>query len=247
MIVAFSGKIGSGKDTAAKLWQDISNEDRLVAKRSESIWQVHKFAESLKQIIALMLNIRREDLEKEEVKSSLLPDEWQVYSIYSWEKPMPNFIPFPTEVAAKVYCDIHNNSQHRYTYKKSSRTVRWLMIHIGTTLFRNQLHENVHINMTFAKYKLEAVGEDIQPAPFVQEPYWLITDCRFIDEAEAIKARNGIIIRLNRDGGPQLDSESETELDDYTFDYVVDNNGTLEELYFKLQEIYGTSMGYKKS
>ena len=37
---------------------------------------------------------------------------------------------------------------------------------------------------------------------------WFITDCRFPNEIKAIKARNGITIRLDRNTTPSLDGET---------------------------------------
>ena len=91
-----------------------------------------------------------------------------------------------------------------------------------------------------------------------QPPNWIITDVRFPNEADAIKQRNGILIRVNRDlvigeddfgytrvsinqaekdGIIDPQHESETALDDYKFDYIIDNNGTIEELTEKVKVI----------
>lgn len=64
---------------------------------------------------------------------------------------------------------------------------------------------------------------------------YIITDVRFINEAEAVKNRlNATLIRVNRDS-VKMDHSSETELDNYDrFDIVIDNNGTIEELINKV-------------
>ena len=64
-------------------------------------------------------------------------------------------------------------------------------------------------------------------------PNWLITDCRFPNELEAVKTHKGITIKVIRDSGNTIGTThaSETALDDYTkWDYVVDNNGSFEDL-----------------
>lgn len=75
-------------------------------------------------------------------------------------------------------------------------------------------------------------------------PNWVITDVRFPNEAEAIKEHNGITIRINRGlvertgkmiQGPE--HISETALDDAKFDYVIENNGTIEELIEQVKKI----------
>ncbi len=75
-------------------------------------------------------------------------------------------------------------------------------------------------------------------------PNWVITDLRFENEAQAILDRGGILIRVNRPIGKItypfiLDTHpSETALDNYDkFHYTSDNNGTIEELIVKVEEI----------
>ena len=77
-------------------------------------------------------------------------------------------------------------------------------------------------------------------------PSWIITDMRFKNELKAVKDRNGITIRVNRYteissgirvhgvGVPHI---SETELDNETFDYIIDNNSDIEELIEKVKQI----------
>ena len=61
---------------------------------------------------------------------------------------------------------------------------------------------------------------------------------RFLNEMEAVKKREGITIRVNRNLEESKDQdESETELDNAEFDYVIENNGTIEELIEKVREI----------
>lgn len=64
----------------------------------------------------------------------------------------------------------------------------------------------------------------------------VITDVRFKNEAEYIKSKGGILLRINRTQGPSLLSthQSETDLDDYQFDYVIQNDGNKSALYDKL-------------
>lgn len=57
------------------------------------------------------------------------------------------------------------------------------------------------------------------------------TDVRFPNEAEAIRARDGAVWRIRRTGcGPINGHKSETALDGYPFDAIVNNDGTLEDL-----------------
>ena len=60
---------------------------------------------------------------------------------------------------------------------------------------------------------------------------WIITDCRFPNEAEAIKDRGGIIIRVDRPGVEPVNAHpSETALDNLDFDYRIANVSDLVAL-----------------
>jgi hypothetical protein len=66
----------------------------------------------------------------------------------------------------------------------------------------------------------------------------IVADVRFPNEAEAVKERGGILIRINRPGAGAGNHISETALDNYDgWDYVIENTGTLEDLYNKVKEI----------
>lgn len=59
----------------------------------------------------------------------------------------------------------------------------------------------------------------------------VVPDVRFINEAEAIKAKGGILIKVTRPGHHGDGHVSETELANYDgWDHVVDNQGTIAEL-----------------
>jgi hypothetical protein len=66
-------------------------------------------------------------------------------------------------------------------------------------------------------------------------------DLRFLIEYEALKKDGWVCIKINRNTGlPPSNHRSETELEvlkDEDWDYIIDNNGTLQELYDKLDEI----------
>ncbi|MEV0445460.1 hypothetical protein AB0I84_08125 [Streptomyces spectabilis] len=65
----------------------------------------------------------------------------------------------------------------------------------------------------------------------------VVTDCRYENEADALRERGFVLVRVERPGahGPASRAErehiSETELDGYPADAVLTNGGTLSELY----------------
>lgn len=59
----------------------------------------------------------------------------------------------------------------------------------------------------------------------------VFTDCRFPNEADAIRAAGGFIVRINRDLPDDGDKHpSEVALDDYEADAEYDNNRPLEDM-----------------
>lgn len=68
---------------------------------------------------------------------------------------------------------------------------------------------------------------------------FVVTDVRFRNEARRIKEAGGIMIRLTRPDEIKDDLHaSETELDNYPFDYVVESVlGDLNSLYARIDEI----------
>ena len=69
---------------------------------------------------------------------------------------------------------------------------------------------------------------------------YVITDVRFPNEAAAVQANGGTIIKVVRpdlDTGEHNGHASETEVDNCPFDHEVLNDGTLQDLYAKIDEI----------
>jgi len=75
--------------------------------------------------------------------------------------------------------------------------------------------------------------------------YFLVPDTRFEDEILIMKSmfpNDVITVRIERDGfisdltEDQLKHKSETALDDFKFNYIVKNNGTLEDLSSKVDK-----------
>lgn len=117
-------------------------------------------------------------------------------------------------------------------------TIREVLQYVGTTLFREQIHPDVWINSLFADYHSGIKMSDYT------ESKWIITDSRFPNDVERVKSLGGICIRVNRKSNilpcvaHEYQHPSEIALDNYEgFDYVIDNNGTIEELIEKVKEI----------
>ena len=138
-------------------------------KYTESNWEQKAFAGKVKEILCLLTGCTMKDLANEEFKSSYMPEEWD----------------------NKI--DLKGNTYGRITYRQSLQL-------IGTDLFRDKFHSQSWINALFADYKNPTTIQemvDLNCFTKEDESNWIITDCRFLNEVETIKARGGVIIRTN--------------------------------------------------
>jgi len=169
-------------------------------------WQIKKFSGKLKTIASIMLGIPEYLFENQDFKSEILGEEW-------W----------------KNYGDFYHQT-----------TVRDFLQLLGTDAIRNGLHSNAWVNALMADYKPTNEPKmvldngvkvyDID-SPDFKMPNWIITDCRFPNEAEAIKDRGGIIIRIDRPGVEPVNAHpSEIALDNWDFDYKIANVSDLPAL-----------------
>jgi hypothetical protein len=215
-----------------------------------SDWQIKKFAGKLKEIVVLLTGCTVEDLESQEFKDKELGAEWNY--VNRWINGDHNIANnFPLNISTYENEAPFKSAPDKYIKKY---TYRKLLQFLGTDALRNVIHENVHVNGLFVDYKpthsmamhiidfeknamSEPIGESVKGG----YPNWLITDMRFPNEMQAVEDRDGITIRVNRDNGTRTINvnphASETALDDATFDYIIDNDGTIEDLIKKVKEI----------
>ena len=111
---------------------------------------------------------------------------------------------------------------------KAVPEVRRLLQRLGTEAGRSALGADVWV-----KALLERV-----PGRLV------VSDCRFPNEAAAIRSRGGLVLRVERPGcGPVNGHVSETALDDFDFDSVIYNDGSLEDLANKIEAVLAFCSG----
>lgn len=102
--------------------------------------------------------------------------------------------------------------------------VRTLLQKMGTEVGRNLLGENIWVDT--ALNGLDESGK------------YVVTDCRFPNEADAIISRGGRVIRIARPDVVKANNHpSETSLDNYDFDAVWLNDGTLEHFQKKVTRL----------
>ena len=270
MLISVSGKINSGKDTVGKIIQiltasshftDETVEDFLKKDLYESYWKIKKFADKLKDIVCLLIGCTREQLEDREFKEKELGEEWDTikYSIIDSDDAIlfSSFYKNDVENDLDYYSDYHHRTVE--IIETNIRiTPRLLLQLLGTECGRQIIHPNIWCNSLMSDYKplvsyqavlldlsinsgqIEKIGKPIE----AEHPNWIITDTRFPNELKAVKDKQGITIRVNRNtylpGGGELgyiEHGSETALDNAEFDYVINNNKDILHLISEVRKI----------
>ena len=235
MIISISGKIGSGKDTVGSIIQYLTcNADKANIKYSEwdgnTVWNINAHNWKIKKFADKLKDIACIMLGC--TRAQLEDQEFKkTFLPVEW-----GYLKTPT---------IHQ-----------LMTVREFLQKLGTDAMRNGLHENVWVNSLMSDYKPDSYTRMSVTYIASKLPNWIITDTRFPNELEAVKAKGGVTIRVVRpnknynivtDGHitrrateseeQQLSHPSETALDDAKFDYEIVNAGTIEDLVEKVRVI----------
>ena len=206
-IVSISGLIGSGKDTIADLLVTYHGFKRL------------SFASSLKDAVSAVFGWDREMLEG----TTKFSREWreQVDPWWAARLDMPHLTP------------------------------RWILQYWGTDVCRVNFHDDIWI--ASVEHKLLSSKDNI-----------VITDSRFVNELSAVKRAGGITLRVVRGPNPNwyehaiavnkgpthigwaISKEALNKMNIHSseyssvglnYDHVIDNNGTIDELRFKIESI----------
>jgi len=208
MIIGICGFIGSGKDTVADYLTNFHEFRR------------ESFANSLKDAVAQVFGWDRTMLEGRTKQAR----EWreQVDPWWSDRLKLPELTP------------------------------RWVLQHWGTEVCRHGFHDDIWI--ASLENKLRHSEDDV-----------VISDCRFPNEIAAIRRANGLVVRVIRGPEPEwydsalafnhgenknmLWSTSKSRLEKLKihasetawvgtkFDAVLDNNGSLDDLYLQIQRL----------
>lgn len=118
--------------------------------------------------------------------------------------------------------DLKEIPSKKYLGGKSPRQA---MQFLGTEFGRNLINKNLWINSTMEKAK------NFENVKF--------TDIRFANEHQAVKDAGGVTIRIERETKQDENSmhASELEIMELPVDFVIKNNGTIEELHSEMSVI----------
>ena len=108
-------------------------------------------------------------------------------------------------------------------------TPRWVLQYFGTEVMRGQMYDAIWVDSVIGRYK----GENT-----------VISDTRFINEIKTIKAHGGKIMLVKKGELPTREEmqkqgahQSEWDWIGSDFDYIIENNGTKEDLFDKVAEL----------
>jgi len=119
----------------------------------------------------------------------------------------------------------------KFWSKKFGKTVtpRWVLQHFGTEVMRQHMHDAIWIDSCLSRY-------DGKPT--------VISDTRFQNELKTIKENKGQIILVKRGELPTREEmqdkgahKSEWDWMGWNFDHVIENDGTKEDLYKKVDDL----------
>jgi hypothetical protein len=225
-LIGISGRMGSGKDEVGKIIKYLTSDYYKEGKTyqdfidnndvdSNSKYQIKKFADKLKDMVCLLIGCTRADLESHDFKDKELGKEWWYYKhyqhIYGYNKEL---------------CSYLGNKDGNGFHKLVKLTPRLILQLLGTECGRQIIHPTIWVNSLFVDYTEDS------------EQSWIITDCRFENEVSNIKKRGGIIIRVERTIPKTKDEHiSETGLDHYEFDHVIENDSDIPSLIEKIKEL----------
>ena len=224
-ILAISGKKGHGKDVAGKIIQYLTSESNVypfdlnIDYSHKSNWEVKKFADKLKDIICILINCTREQLEDESIKSKELGEEWwkiKSTMIHNDKFKTKDVIFYDYKYLSFLNNTITNLDKTQFismNIEVIKTTPRLLLQLLGTECGREIIHPEIWVNSLMNEYKplygyqttnsKITIGDISIPIPGLNIdkrvfPNWIITDMRFSNELEAVKKRGGITIRVNR-------------------------------------------------
>lgn len=204
-IIGLSGRKQSGKDTVAQ-----------IIKENLGSWEIRRFADKLKDIVCLLLDCTRDQIEDPGFKETPLGPQWEYYynntafgrKIYSSEKEY-----------YEGYIKKFRVNVEKFPPKKDILTPRKILQLLGTEGGRELIHPNIWCITTLSNYN-------------PKKDNWIIPDCRFVNEANNILALGGKLFRIERADIESTDKhESETALDNYEYfsDFIF-NDGSLKDL-----------------
>lgn len=234
-IIGIAGNKNAGKDTFASMLNYIFSKGLTNATYREWITQrkryeltfkdiILHFGDNLKDCLSIMYQINRECFDDRTYKDELWYNITNHEFISEKDSYEYNMVKYTIEdFEQHSLSDLVDNPEFQTLIK-----LRTLMQYYGTELCRNTLSRNIWVNNTIRK------------AEFISDARnrCFVADVRFNEEADAImnaKSSTGVLIRINRPIATGTAHESETI--NFDTNYVIENDNTLLQLFYKAVQI----------
>lgn len=218
-----SGKLQSGKNQFGEYLEQIIQLDGISVKQDA-------FAQSVKDWCLEDFKLLISYLNKQATK---LTEGLKAHKTYLKERYPANekFVSEPLDDL--IYLAEKIKTEDKNFYEDKNDITRTLLQIYGTDIFRDRVDYNFWVKNLINKIKES------------KEDIIIITDCRFPNEIELLDDEpdfNVIAIRVERNidrNDSVNEHESEKALDNYkNFNYIVENNGTLEDLWHSAKLIF---------
>jgi hypothetical protein len=212
MIVGFSGKMKSGKDTCSDFLTDLRGFKRIAFADNLKRMCMHVFGLTEKQCYT-------QDGKERKLVAPIKATKNSVHEIAVWVVS-ENYFELSEEQVKKM---------DEVLIDQKFTTPREILQFIGTEVLRHCIVDDFHAQVV--ENIIKAKGWDNV----------VISDCRFPNEVKAIESWGGRVINIDRPQPEETTGikghASENSLEGYTFDHEIKNDGSLEDLKKKVLEI----------
>jgi hypothetical protein len=203
MIIGLNGVLRSGKDTIGNILVKNHGFNRVA------------FADELKNIVSKSTNTPLNYFHDDNLKDTKLDTPFVttisffVTFFEEIQKALGNDHTFDTDIAAMTaYNDVGD---------VELESPRRLLQYLGTDIARRYVNDDVWLKIAIRKVK--AINGHV-----------VVTDCRFVNEIEAVKAIGGKAVKVRRPGFTGNGHASEQEISDELFTTIITNDSNLSTL-----------------
>jgi hypothetical protein len=192
-----------------------------------SDWSIKRFDNKRTDIVCLLLGCTRKQLEKDLDKE--LGEEWVVYKVFTQSYHYNEYEFFNNRELAEKFAFKFHGSDINGRVITIKLTPRLLLQLLDTEAGRDIIHPNLWVNALFVDYKKTNVKlisnyyENNGIKGYIHDskevyPKWIITDVKRPNQAQAIKDRGGIVIRVERP--KEVVATHQVFLEDNKGDYI---------------------------
>jgi len=112
------------------------------------------------------------------------------------------------------------------------------------------VHEGKIKRLVMKDYWVRALCAPIAAAEQLGQTLFTLTDWRFRDEYKALKRHypdyNIVTVRVNRFDKPPNQDDTERDLDNFEFDHVINNTGSLEDFELSIDKLVGEILNERR-